>query len=64
MAMQYSFSPAARREAGVQLLTGDILDMEDIRIPEDAKNTNVQILNVDFKAIGLRLRQLEDDGQN
>lgn len=53
MLMLYSTSPHARRLTD-QLLTGDAFDI-DIKLDEESRNRNVEILNVYLKTMGLRL---------
>ena len=49
-----SLAPKARREVGRQLTEGPIFDI-DIKLPEDASNRSVEILNAYLLTIGLRL---------
>ena len=53
MLMLYSTSPHARRLTD-RLLTGDAFDI-DIKIDENSRNRNVEILNVYLKTMGLKL---------
>lgn len=54
MLMLYSASPGARRLTE-QLLTGDPFNI-DVKLDQNSKNRNVEILNVYLKTLGLRLR--------
>lgn len=49
-----SLAPKARRKLGTELLEGPIFDI-DSRLPEDASNRSVEILNAYLTAIGLKL---------
>ena len=53
MLMLYSTSPHARRLTS-EMLTGDAFNI-DIKLDDEAKNRNVEILNVYLKTMGLRL---------
>ena len=54
MLMLYSTSPHARRLTS-DMLTGDAFNI-DIKLDDEAKNRNVEILNVYLKTMGLRLK--------
>jgi len=53
MLMLYSTSPHARRLAQ-EMLTGDAFNI-DVKLDEESKNRNVEILNVYLKTMGLKL---------
>ena len=53
MLMLYSTSPHARRLTE-EMLTGDAFDV-DIKLDDNSKNRNVEILNVYLKTMGLKL---------
>ena len=53
MLMLYSTSPHARRLTS-QMLTGDAFDI-DVKLDNESKNRNVEILNVYLKTMGLKL---------
>lgn len=54
----HSVAPIARRRLGTELLEGSIFDF-DIKLPEDASNRTVEILNTYLNTIGLKLSFLK-----
>jgi DNA-directed RNA polymerase beta subunit len=60
MASMYSSSEANRHELIEQLLTEDILNLEEVELDDPTDNHNREILDVYLKSLGLKLTKVEE----
>lgn len=63
MASMYSSSEENRHELIEQLLTEDILDLEEVELDNPSDNHNREILDVYFKALGLQLTKTTEESE-